>query len=294
MEKNKCSLLLSSCDKYKDAWLPFFTLLDIMWTNRNMPVFMSTESADFSYTNINIKCLHPESLTDKKGRPISWSNRLKQAIEKIDSEYILLMLEDFFLQAPVRNDVVEDCIKWMNEDKKIGHIDFYNEPFIDRIERGEFSPVDPSYDYALNTLPGLWRKEFLLSIIRDEDPWDFEFYGTGRWRRTDIKIYTHRKEFPKVFDFGLNPALGYGIFRGKWLKKNQELFEQYGIDVNYDNLGMWEELPDLVAREREKNWLLHDFQKALKSPKALIHYVKCTYNVGKDKIAHIKQKYFNR
>lgn len=294
MEKNKCSLLLSTCDKYVDAWLPFFTLFDKMWPDCKMPMYLNTESLFFSYNLLNIQCLHPASLTDKKGKPISWSNRLKQAIEKIDTEYILLMLEDFFLQSPVRADVVEDCLKWMDEDKKIGHIDFYHEPYLPGTEKGEFVQVDPSYDYAMNTLPGLWRKDFFLSIIRDENPWDFEFYGTGRWRKTDVKIFTHLEKYPEVFDFGLNPELGYGIFRGKWLKKNQELFERYGIEVDYSNLGVWDELPDLRAREREKHWLLHDIQKAVRSPKALGHYIKCTYDVGKDKIAHIKQKYFNK
>ena len=258
-----------------------------------MPVYLNTESQNFGLEGHAIECLHPISPLDKKGRPISWSNRLRQALERVDSQYIMLMLEDFFLQSPVRNDVVIDCLKWMHEDPTIGHIDFYHEPFVDGLVRGEFSLVDSSYDYAMNTLPGLWRKDFLISMLRDENPWDFEFYGTGRWRRTSVKIYTHRGEFPPVFDFGLDPELGYGIFRGKWLKNNKALFDQYGIEVDYDNLGVWDQLPELKAREREKHWLLHDFIKIIKQPSILAHYVECTNNVLKDKLRHVKQRHFN-
>ena len=41
----------------------------------------------------------------------------------------------------------------------------------------------------------------------------------------------------------MNPADGYGITQGKWLCKNKELFESYGInDVDYDKLGMFEKV----------------------------------------------------
>ena len=51
--------------------------------------------------------------------------------------------------------------------------------------------------------------------------------------------------------------------------------------------------PDLRPREREEHWFLHDVQKALKDPKAMAHYIKCTYDVAKDKLVRFKRKYFN-
>jgi hypothetical protein len=50
----------------------------------------------------------------------------------------------------------------------------------------------------------------------------------------------------------------------------------------------------MEGREREKNWLLHDFGKALKHPRKLGHYFKCFVDVSKDKARRFKAKYFNR
>lgn len=294
MENNKlCSILVTSCDSYDDAWEPFFKLFNIMWPECEMPIYLNTETKEFKSNCLSVKALHPEKLTDKKGNPISWSYRLKQAVEQIDSKYILFFLEDFFLMSKVRTDVVNNAIEHMENNDDVGIIDFYREPHEEEIILDEFSYVDSNYDYAINAMAAIWRKEFLLEIIRDENPWDFEFFGTRRWKKTNYKILTHREEFNPVFDYKIKPALGYGIFQGKWLRKNPELFEKYGIEVNFEKRGFVDP-PELEAREREKNWFLNDILKILKSPKLIGHYFGCFIAVSKDKIRRFKAKYFNK
>lgn len=294
MENNKlCSILVTSCDSYDDAWEPFFKLLNIMWSECDMPIYLNTETKTFDSGYLEVKALHPGSLTDNKGKPISWSNRLKQAVEKIDSKYILFFLEDFFLMSPVRIDVVNKSIEYMESNKNIGIIDFYREPHEKEFVLDEFSYVDNNYDYAVNAMAAIWRKDFLLQILRDENPWDFEFFATRRWKKTDYRILTHREEFEPVFDYKIKPALGYGIFQGKWLRKNPELFEKYGIEVDFEKRGFVDP-QNLEAREREKNWFLNDILKIVKSPKLIGHYFECFINVSKDKIRRFKAKYLNR
>lgn len=293
MENSKCSVLVTSCDAYEDAWEPFFSLFKHMWPDCPFPVFLNTESKSYTDESLTIKSLHPENTNKKTGKPISWSDRLKQALQKIETDYVLFFLEDFFLMSPVRSDKVNECIRLMEENTKIGVIRFYEDFHLPEIIYDEFSKADPEYDYAISTMVSLWKKDFLISILRDENPWEFEFNGTARWRRTDIEILVHRSEFPLVFDYKVHPDFGYGIFQGKWLKKNVELFEKYGIKVDCEKRGFWEDLPDLHAREREKHWLWHDVQRTLKSPGMMFHYIKCTYDVAKDKARRLKAKYFN-
>lgn len=287
-----CSILVTSCDKYEDAWIPFFTLFDIMWPTCTYPIYLNTESQNFVFEKMNIQSLHPKKLINTKNQPISWSCRLTQVINQIDSKYILFFLEDFFLMSPVREDMVEKCLKWMEKDSTIGVIDFFPERHEKALINEEFSLIDSRYDYCINTMAALWRKDFLLQILRDENPWDFEFFGTERWRRTNYKIFTHRAEFPPIFDYKIDPALGYGIFQGKWLKKNVELFEKYNIDVDFSKRGFTDP-PNMKARKREKNWLLHDFKKIFNNPRLIGHYIKCSINVLKDKIRRFRAKYLN-
>lgn len=293
MDKNLCSLLVTSCDSYEDSWEPFFKLFSIMWPDCEYPIYLNTESKKFECDYLNITLLHPNALTDKKGKPISWSNRLRQAIEKIDSKYILFFLEDFFLMSPVRSDMVSKALGYMEENSDVVIVNFYRDPHQPEIILDEFSYTKSSYDYAVNAMSAIWRKDFLLNIIRDENPWDFEFFGTRRWRRTDYKILTHREEFEPVFDYKIKPALGYGIFQGKWLRKNPELFEKYGIEVDFEKRGFVDP-PELEARDREKNWFFNDIIKIVKSPKLIGHYFGCFIAVSKDKIRRFKAKFLNR
>lgn len=290
--KTECSVLVTSCDKYEDAWCPFFTLYEKMWPDCEYPIYLNTETKEYSFGKLQLICLHPDRLEDRKGKPVSWSNRLKQVVEQIDSPFILFFLEDFFLQSPVRTEVFQSCIEWMKKDDKIGVIDFYNEPCCSEIENQEFSRVDKKYDYCVNAMCALWRKDFLTNLLRDENPWDFEFFGTRRWRRTNVKIYTHRAEFKRVFDYQIKPALGYGIYQGKWLRKNVELFDKHNINVDFAQRGFIDP-PNLEAREREKNWLFNDVIKMIKNPKLIKHYFNCLKLVCKDKIRRIRAVFFN-
>lgn len=295
MQNNRCSVLVTTCDSYDDAWYPFFKLFNINWNDCKYPIYLNTESKNFEYKGMDIKCLHPEYLT-KKGKPISWSERLKQAVKRIDTEYILFMLEDFFIKSPVRSDVVEDCLDWMEEDKDVVFIDFYTDPYEnDEIIRNEFSAIKRDNDWAINANCALWRKSFLIEMLRDENPWDFEMNATARWRRTKYKIYTHRKEFDRVFDYQFETINGEwsAILKGKWLIYVPELFEKYGIKVDFEKRGLIDP-PDMRPRQREKDWLLHDFLRAIKSPKMMGHYIVCAKNVAKEKMIRFWRKYFNR
>ncbi len=293
MDKNICSMLVTSCDSYEDAWNPFFQLLHIMWPDLEYPIYLNTESKEYHNDIIDVKVLHPFNTMDEKGKPISWSRRLREILNQIDSKYILFFLEDFFLMSPVRADIVENSIEYMEKNSDVVMVDYFSEPHDDRVVMNEFSYTSRDYDYGINAMAALWRKDFLLQILRDENPWDFEFNATRRWWKTDQKILTHREEFPPVFDYKIKPALGYGIFQGKWLRKNPELFEKYGIKVDFDKRGFIDP-PDMEAREREKNWLLHDFGKVIRHPSQLGHYVKCFVDVSKDKIRRFKAKHINK
>lgn len=289
----KCSVLVTSCDAYEDAWKPFFTLFHNMWPACKYPIYLNTETKEYCDNKIVVQTLHPKSLLDEKGKPVSWSKRLKEAVEQIGTEYILFFLEDFFLMSPVREDVVNSCIRHMDEHEDIVVFDFYNEYHEDEIVFGEFSPINKKYDFAVNTMAALWRRSFLLSILRDENPWDFEFFATRRWLRTNYKILTHREEFPPVFNYRIKPEYGYGIYRGKWLRNNPILFKEYGIDIDFEKRG-FADPPTEKGRIREKNWFLHDVSKMIKHPKIALHYLQSVRTIIRYNCRKFKAKYFNK
>ena len=52
--KKECSILVTSCDKYEDAWKPFFSLLNIMWPTCPYRIYLNTETKNHIEKIINV------------------------------------------------------------------------------------------------------------------------------------------------------------------------------------------------------------------------------------------------
>lgn len=240
---NKVTILVNSCDKYEDAWEPFFRLLKIQWPEcENYKIVLSTESKQYNCDFLDVKTINIEE-------NMSWSARLKNALEKIDTKYVLFFLEDFFLLEKVRDDIFNKALELMERDSEIGLITFnkrrFGSQFPEEVDHDRcFYKVKKSVTNRTNVLVGLWRKEYYLKLIfGDENPWEYEKNSNIRSRYAGWKIYSQDYKYsPAAFRYCMNPVDGYGITYGKWLNKNKELFEAHGIyNVDYDNLGVFEE-----------------------------------------------------
>lgn len=96
----------------------------------------------------------------------------------------------------------------------------------------------------------LYRKSYLQKLLRKhENPWEFEVFASIRSKRMKEKVLQYSKFNPAIFIYDDEIKKGYGITARKWLPKNKELFEKYGIEVNFDNLGFL----DLEAFNNSQN-----------------------------------------
>ena len=111
------TILVSSCDKYEDAWEPFLKLLKIQWPTCPYQIALSTENKVYHGSQLNVKTLCTNST-------LSWSSRLKNTLKQIDTEYVLFFLEDFFLIEKVETDVFEAALNLIRARKDICLIEF--------------------------------------------------------------------------------------------------------------------------------------------------------------------------
>src|SRR5262245_16443877 len=89
-----------SCWKYRDAWRPFFALLDKFWPNRLPNTYLFTDRIP------NTESLPVDVWHRTAKRPhASWCETLSVCAAGF-TEPILLFCEDFFLTAPVNIDLV--------------------------------------------------------------------------------------------------------------------------------------------------------------------------------------------
>ena len=247
----KVAILVNSCDLYEDAWSPFFDLLKIQWPDCQYDIYLNTENKSFMHSSLNVK-------TIATGKDVSWTTRIKRALAEIDADYILFMLEDFFLLEQVSSSNFDIVMSDIKKATDVGYLFFSPKGVKYDIEYKPgtvFTDVSKYADYRVNACLGLWRKDFLLQMLYlDGSPWEFEHNATRLSWLSKYRCCVINPEFASTFAYSILISEGYGITQRKWLPKNKELFEKYNIKVNFDGLGILEKKSSAQSeKSKEKN-----------------------------------------
>ena len=233
---NDCTLLLSSYDGGEDLWDGFFTALKKQWPEMDLPIVINTESKQYCFKGYDIKCL---GVCGKKSIP--WAKRLKDVLRRIDTEYILLFLEDYWLDKPVDDSYFRESLKWLRDNKDIATFSYY--PCVperniqdNMFDRMELRPE--KCEYKLNCQVAIWRRKDLISFLRNhEDPWEWEIWGSMRASRYKQRFYTLKPGAKPVFSYG-NPEVGCLIHRGKWVEEvAKSLNDMYNLNIDFSIRG---------------------------------------------------------
>ncbi len=194
-----CAVLVCSSDGYQDLWRPFFQLFWRHWPDCSYPVYLG--SGLKKYDDSRVVTLHS---FDR-----NWTASFRQYLEQIQSEYVLVLLEDFFLNQPVNSASIQahlDSLHALNGSvlrlvpKPGPDILLPSHPGVGRLHR------DAPYRVSLQA--AFWNRMDVLALLRDgESAWEFEWNGTERSR-----------VFPSLFLATEKAALGYEhvVERGEW------------------------------------------------------------------------------
>ena len=256
--KNQMAVLVNSCDKYEKLWPIYFGMLKRFWQDCDYPIYLNTENKQYSFDDLNIKMLNSTATN------LPWSKRLREAVLRIDCELILLTLDDFILEEPVNLDSLNACMDIMNH-PEIGVIQLVVGSETGEIQYDLLREQPKKQSYRINCQMAIWRKEYLLKILRDfETPWEFEKFGSIRSQRYKNKVYAWCMEENYAFTYNW----GKPIIGGKWnLDETDRLEEKLGIRF------------DLEGREGMRNY--YENLKTAPKPKRDLKWI-CK------KISHIK------
>lgn len=260
MKESAATILVNSCDAYEDAWYPFFELLKKYWVDCNYPIVLNTESKIYKDDVLNLKCF---GLYSPETR-VTYGQRMIQHLKRIPSDFIIMMMDDFFLRSPVDNEKIAFYIDYMKKNGNVAYISFdavkdsYN---IDDKSLNECVLRPRCGEYKVNLQAGIWRKEKLLSCIRShESPWEFETKGSIRSFEMQDKFYTMKDISLSPIDYGKRPGLTWGIVRGKWVKEDVvPLFEKNNIIVNTQYRGYFNK-SDFEDITIQKGGLIRDIK----------------------------------
>lgn len=247
------TIFVNSCDVREDAWAPFFKLLHDYWPAHPKKVVLNSETKEFHCDYMEVRNILP-------GKNVPWGKRFRQALESVDTDYIVYFLEDFFLMRDVSDESFQIALDKMESDPTIGCISLkYNEKLKYREGKSRQDTPFVSKDdldtlNRVNNMSVLWRKVWLLQLVKDkETPWEFDRYATIRSRRYPCQVLMINCEtggMKPVFDYGVEFEYGYGIYKGKWLANNKKLFEKHGVEVDFEKIGWY--VPDETGAKKER------------------------------------------
>ena len=257
MKKNELTIIVCSCDSYDDLWYPYFEIFKNQWKDCRYPIVLNTESKSYSHDGLDIKCLRlytPEQA--KKGIP--WSDRMIETLKHIDSEFVLITLDDHFLISPVDSQKFEEAFDIIKKHKNISALSFiaYVPPGEKTKWLGNFGKWKMKKYFRINLDTAIWRKKALLRNLRKgENAWEFELNATERALWDFTEYYRYKDGAEPILDISFHLRRGYGLIRGKWCWRNPELFEKFNIPMDFSVRGYMdkEECIGYVESENKRN-----------------------------------------
>ena len=217
--KSSIAVLVSSCDRFFDAWRPFHAFLQKFWSDCPLEIFLITNELEVRSPRLRSLAIGPDR---------GWSSNLLVALDQITHPYLLYLQEDYFLTAPVnRAQLAQDfaeaieagaaslCFRARSEP------DAGFQPLNDR-----FGVVPLNSDGRTRCQVTLWKKSALQEILRPgETAWNFEARGSARTQVMQILSYRRRENTPI-------PYLMSAISRGFWMPEAIALCHAHRVTID--------------------------------------------------------------
>jgi hypothetical protein len=243
---SELSVLVNSTDSYHDCWEPFFTLFSRYWPTCQLPVLLNTEQLAFQHDAVDVRATRVAGLTTIANP--TWSQSLHLALEECPTDLVLYLQEDYFLQSPVRADLIGGLVERMRASRSGGGRPIDCVRLLDCPDAGPWMerdddvwPVAPHAFYRVTLQAAIWDRAALSSLLRrHESPWQFEIRGSRRASARQYNICSvNRNRFgpsgSMVMDY-----VPTGIVRGRWMQPIVEpLFEREGIEVDFETRGFF-------------------------------------------------------
>ncbi len=253
----KYTVFVSSCDTYEDLWAPFFTMLGANWENLSeKEIILNTETKSFGFENLDIKTFNFE----KNGKPQTWSERLILNLKQVKTPYTLFLLDDFFMESPVDEQKIDECVKIMEQNKNVVNFCFVPTPFYTTKKEiyKDFYKCKRYVPFRVSTQAGLWRTKELIALLRKhENPWEFEMFASIRSRLRRGEYHIAKDGAPQAFTYAW--YLGGAVHRGKWTQKVEAQLKQHNIDIDMTKRGFDEDIPDMSTvnekTQQEKSFI---------------------------------------
>jgi hypothetical protein len=248
MKNENYKLIVLSCDKNEDLWPLFFKFFKKNWESFSGSILLNTESKSYNHEGLNI-----ERIDQSFNSNHNWSYRFIQNLSSVEEEFVLLLMDDYFLNDKVDTKKVNEALEFMERDSNIACINFLptNKEYKSDTYLGDYVLVPKNHKFRMNLQAAVWRKTTLLKYIRrHENPWQFEIWGSIRIKRYNHKIYHLQPQAKKVFIYHTGGVIADGKWRGKEVC---DFLYNEGYELDYNIRGIYEAGDERKTQIKKRN-----------------------------------------
>jgi hypothetical protein len=246
------TIVVNSCDAYHDVLGIFFPALQDCWPDCPHPVVINTESRAYSHPARVHHHSSPSGTDD-------WGARLRATLSTIDSEFVMMLYDDFILNAPVSNERVHQALGLLKAQPSavVTYLIDTALPLSRTDTDDVFVPIKDRVDYRLNSAPAIWRKQALMDYTEAGDtPWAWEVFGTYRTWGDGRVFYSLNPQQAGIYSYNHNK--GGAIYRGKWVREVVErMAQKYPLNIDWTVRGF---SSDTMFEKRSFMWKLRFMQ----------------------------------
>ncbi len=206
-------------DGYYDVWEDFLELFSANWKDCPYKLYIVDNEKELSFEKeYDVDVIHA-------GADAEYSRKIQVALDSIDADYFLLLLEDFFFQMPLDRNALEEIMRVIHD----GGLNYYrmniSDFVVDKGKRRYVGPISAKEEYTLTCQPSIWKKDFLRRCVGKENynAWIFEgVYAKSKQAHTDAFLEKCYVDFRNVL------RLRHGAVQGKLLPNVYEDFKCQG------------------------------------------------------------------
>lgn len=216
------TVLIIGFDGYKDVWDHDIELMNKYWPNRPKTYLANSELKP-DYSNVEIVNAGPNS---------EWSKKVQVALEKIETPYVMLLLEDFFISDYVDNNQINRAMDLV-EREKIKFYQLHVQLIRQTWEKGKAYNGDkrvlivPSdKKYGINLQAAIWNKAYLQEVVGtgNYNAWEFEVnqLGTKNYNADRIEYLIDTRNMLNIT---------HGIVQSQYLRSAKRKLKKLGIII---------------------------------------------------------------
>lgn len=215
---NDIALLVVSCDAYKDLWRPFFYSFFKYWPDCPYPIFLGANESAYSDPRIRSILVGPDK---------DYSSNLLAILDRIETSWLILWIEDLLLSAPINTARLSNLIA-VAQNHQVGYLKLSaNTPWaFTKDKTQEMGPIPKRVKYRATIGLALWNKNILSRLLRPgESAWEIERNGSSRSNAFIEPFYCLSTNVRS------NPPISYvhTVMKGRWIRDALPFLRKEGL-----------------------------------------------------------------